>query len=185
MITVKFDLIDPLVYHTPDYDTDIKLDAFGTVNAEQNGVGVERAITDTVAAALRIIFDEYSRTVSYAELPSRLPELSKALSDRLTDMLNYPCSAVVEGIFPTEESKAHLNKLQFAKMMGKPIQTPAPAPVPAPAPSPAPVTAPAPSPAPASSPVPDVPDDRPKFCGNCGTPLPPIGKFCPNCGAKI
>ena len=129
MITVKFDLIDPLPYHTPDYDVDIKLDAFGTVNAEQNGVGVERQITDAVAKAFVPIFAEYGKTVNYSDLPLRLPDLSKALSDRLTDILNYPCKAVVEGVFPTEESKAIINKLQFARMMGKPVQ-PAPAPAP-------------------------------------------------------
>ncbi|MBQ9383884.1 MAG: hypothetical protein IJT87_06570 [Ruminiclostridium sp.] len=195
MITVKFDLIDPITYHTPDYDADIRLDAYGTVNAEQNGVGVERQITDAVAAAFVPIFAEFGRTVNYSDLPLRLPELSKALSDRLTDMLNYPCSAVVEGIFPTEDSKALINKLQFAKMMGKPIQPP---PAAAPAPAPTAPTAPAAPPPPVETaapppPAPEIPvvspepasPARPKFCGECGGSLAGAQNFCPYCGTKI
>ena len=38
-----------------------------------------------------------------------------------------------------------------------------------------------------SDPTPFSPQElqRPNFCSNCGTSLPPVSRFCPGCGAQI
>lgn len=36
-----------------------------------------------------------------------------------------------------------------------------------------------------TSPKPNEPPLTPRFCGNCGTKLPPIALFCPNCGHPV
>ncbi len=106
MTEVKFGTPQPIPFRLADCgNIDIMLRARGTISADTDDPKLNKIISAEALKQLNRYLTDHSGKLNYAMLTKLYPEPEKFLSSELTDKMGFTCTAKIEEISPTEDSK--------------------------------------------------------------------------------
>lgn len=120
MTELKFRTEKPAAYFDRSKNMTIMLNAEFVLRADTDDGHCGSMMPLYASAALTDVLGEYERTVPYSELSGRYAEISRIVSEKLTEKINVPCTAELVSLEPDEFSAKMIKQLELAEKMKDP-----------------------------------------------------------------
>ena len=114
---IAFGTKEPIDYHTPDYNLDVRLRMCGSIMVEADCTEDEKAgIAENVINIIGDELAELSGRVTVANLLREIPDMQKNAQERLKGMIGADARVAILSISLTDDSAEELSERQRARL---------------------------------------------------------------------